>query len=110
MSCVSLGSTSSHSTGPAGSGVSKVPPILFKILNIQHHLLGISWEGRTYMDRASIPFGLHSSPKIFSDMRLHKAGIQHLTHYVDDFLFLVALHTDDGAQILSLSRLSWVSL
>ena len=34
---------------------------------------------------------------------LHKAGIQHLTHYLDDFLFLVAPHTGDGAQILSLA-------
>ena len=34
---------------------------------------------------------------------LHKAGIQHLTQYLDDFLFLVASDTDDGAQILSLA-------
>ena len=61
------------------------------------------------MDRA-LPFGLRSAPKIFSavaDMvawALHKAGIQHLTHYLDDFLFLVAMHTDDGAQIQSLAK------
>ena len=29
------------------------------------HLLAISWEGQTYVDRA-LPFGLHSAPKIFS--------------------------------------------
>ena len=34
---------------------------------------------------------------------LHNAGIQHLTHYLDDFLFLVAPHINDGAQILSLA-------
>ena len=45
-----------------------------------HHLLGISWEGRIYVDRA-LPFGLRSAPKIFSavaDMMvwaLHMAGI-----------------------------------
>ena len=37
---------------------SKVPPIISKAMNIQHHLLGISWEGRAYMDRA-LPSGLH---------------------------------------------------
>ena len=57
------------------------------------------------MDRV-LPFGLHSTSKIFSsvaDMKAwvhHKAGIQHLTHYLDDFLFLVATH---GVQILSLA-------
>ena len=66
------------------------------------------------MDRV-LPFGLRSAPKLYSavaDMMtwaLHKAGIQHLTRYLDDFLFLVVPHTDDGAQILSLATLSWVS-
>ena len=31
----------------------------------EKHLLGVSWEGRTYVDRA-LPFGLCSSPNIFS--------------------------------------------
>ena len=69
-----------------------------------HHLLGVSWEGRTYVDRA-LPFGLRSAPKIFSavaDMMvwaLYNAGIEHLIHYLDDFLFLVAPHSDDGAKV-----------
>ena len=60
-----------------------------------HHLLAISWEGSTYVDRA-LPFGLRSAPKIFSavaDMiawALHCAGVQHQIHYLDDFLFLGA--------------------
>lgn len=54
-------------------------------------LLAITWEGRTYMDRA-LPFGLRSAPKIFSAVAdtiawaLHGAGIEHLIHYLDDFL------------------------
>ena len=74
------------------------------ILPEDHSLLGISWEGRTYVDRA-LPFGLRSAPKIFSavaDMMawaLHKAGIEHLIHYLDDFLFLVAPNTNDGERI-----------
>ena len=68
-----------------------------------HFLLGISWEGRTYVDRA-LPLGLRSTPKIFSavaDMMawaLHKAGIEHIIHYLDD-LFLVAPITNDGERI-----------
>ena len=73
-----------------------------------HHLLGVSWEGRTYVDRA-LPFGLRSAPKIFSavaDMMvwvLYNAGIEHLIRYLDDFLFLVAPHSDDGAKVCSLA-------
>ena len=73
-----------------------------------HHLLGIAGEGRTYIDRA-LPFGLRSAPKIFSavaDMMawaLHWAGIRHLTHYIDDFLFLGAPGMEEGAEILALA-------
>ena len=54
------------------------------------HLLGISWEGKSYADGA-LPFGLRSAPKVFSavaDMiawTLHCAGVQHQIHYLDDF-------------------------
>jgi hypothetical protein len=73
-----------------------------------HFLLGISWNGKTYVDRA-LPFGLRSAPKIFSavaDMMawaLHRACIEHLIHYLDDFLFLVAPHSEAGNHVLSLA-------
>lgn len=57
------------------------------------HLLAITWDGKTYVDRA-LPLGLRSAPKIFTavpDMiawALHCCGIQHQIHYLDDFLFL----------------------
>ena len=72
------------------------------------HLLGISWQGRTYVDRA-LPFGLRSAPKIFSavaDMvawALHWAGIRHLIHYLDDFLLMGAPNTEEGAHILAIA-------
>jgi len=72
------------------------------------HLLGISWEGKTYVDRA-LPFGLRSAPKIFSavaDMlawALHWAGVPHLIHYLDDFLLLAAPSTEEGARVLALA-------
>ena len=73
-----------------------------------HHLLGISWEGSTYIDRA-LPFGLRSAPKIFSavaDMiawALNQSGIQHQIHYLDDFLFIGAPNTDEGARALAIA-------
>ena len=70
------------------------------------HLLGITWKGDTFVDRA-LPFGLRSAPKIFSavaDMlawALFRAGVQHLMHYLDDFLFLGAPKSEEGAQALA---------
>ena len=57
-----------------------------------YHLLGISWRGETYIDRALL-FGLRSAPKIFSAVAdlvawvLHQHGIKHQLHYLDDFYF-----------------------
>lgn len=70
------------------------------------HLLAITWEGSTYVDRA-LPFGLRSASKIFSavaDMiawALHRSGIRKQIHYLDDFLFMGAPNTEEGAQALS---------
>ena len=54
-------------------------------------LLGIHWQGSTFIDRA-LPFGLRSSPKIFNAVAdllawvLHCEGVLHVIHYLDDFL------------------------
>lgn len=70
------------------------------------HLLALTWEGETYVDRA-LPFGLRSAPKIFSavaDMiawALHRAGIAYQIHYLDDFLLLGAPGTDEGERALA---------
>ena len=70
-----------------------------------HYLFGVSWEGRSYINQA-LPFGLRSAPKIFSEVAdmmvwvLINAGIEHLIQYLDDFLFLVAPHSDNGANII----------
>ena len=73
-----------------------------------HHLLGIDWKGDTYVDRA-LPFGLRSAPKIFSavaDMitwALHCAGVPHLIHYLDDFLFVGEPNTEQGKRSLEIA-------
>ena len=72
------------------------------------HLLGVSWEGGTYVDRA-LPFGLRSAPKVFSTVAdmiawaLHRAGIEHQIHYLDDFLLMTAPNTADGEKALAIA-------
>ena len=70
-----------------------------------YHLLGILWEGCTYVDRA-LPFGLCSAPKIFNAVAdfiawvLHQNGIEFQLHYLDDFLFLETPYSDTAAKVL----------
>ena len=67
----------------------------YRIMPVDYHLLGVSWRGEVYVDRA-LPFGLRSAPKIFSAVAdviawvLYKEGIKFQLHYLDDFLFLEA--------------------
>ena len=69
-----------------------------------HHLLGISWRRRVYVDRA-LPFGLRSAPKIFSAVVswvLHQQGIEFHIHYLDDFLLVGTPDTKQAAEALSI--------
>ena len=57
--------------------------------------LRVSWQGQLFID-CQLPFGLASSPAIFNSVAealewiLHKRGVNHIIHYLDDFLFLGA--------------------
>lgn len=68
-----------------------------------HHLLAISWEEKTYIDRA-LPFGLRSAPLIFTAVAdaiswaIHCRGIRFFIHYLDDFLFFGTAGTLEAAQ------------
>ena len=70
-----------------------------------YYLLGVAWEGRTYLDRA-LPFGLCSAPKIFNAVAdficwvLHQHGIEHQLHYLDDFLFFGMPYSEEAARAL----------
>ena len=70
------------------------------------HLLAITWQGATYIDR-TLPFGLRSSPKIFTAVAdtiawvLHCHRVGHQLHYLDDFLFLGEPGSGQGAFALS---------
>ena len=70
-----------------------------------YHLLGVTWAGQTYVDRA-LPFGLRSAPKIFTAFAdliawiLHQHGIAYQVHYLDDFLFFGAPLAEEAAAAL----------
>ena len=61
-----------------------------------HQLLGVRWEGWTYVD-LSLPFGLRSAPKLFTAVAdalgwaLLQAGAPVHIHYLDDYLFFFLL-------------------
>ena len=63
-----------------------------------YYLLGISWQGRVYLDRA-LPFGFCSAPKVFTAVAdviawvLHHLGVVHQLHYLDDYHFLGPPHS-----------------
>ena len=70
-----------------------------------YHLLGITWRGNTYVDRA-LPFGLRSAPKIFNAIAdflawvLSCQGVERQLHYLDDFLFFGAPNSQQGRDCL----------
>ena len=80
-----------------------------------HNLLGILWQGYTYVDRA-LPFGLRSAPKIFTAVAdavawsLHCSGIEHQIHYLDNFLFFAAPGRGDTVLQAVLSVLSFLGV
>ena len=57
------------------------------------HLLGMEWHNSLFVDTV-LPFGLRSAPKIFNiladaiQFAALAQGIQHITHYLDDFVIL----------------------
>ena len=67
---------------------------------VDQPLLGITWQGQTYVDRA-LPFGLRSAPKVFSAVAdflawvLFCEGVTLVIHYLDDFL----IFTPPGSQV-----------
>ena len=60
-------------------------------------LLGFMWQGKWYYER-TLPFGLKSSCRLWElyatalhHFFVHIIGIDHVVHYIDDFLFVVAV-------------------
>ena len=61
-------------------------------------LLGMEWQGQAYVDTA-LPFGLRSAPKIFTALAdllewiFRRGGVDHVDHYLDDFILLGPAHS-----------------
>ena len=70
-------------------------------------LLGMLWEGALYVDTA-LPFGLRSTPKIFTAVAdaaewiAKQQGVAGLFHYLDDFLIVAPPDLDEGAAQLTI--------
>ena len=64
------------------------------------YLLGISWNRQIYMD-AALPFGLRSTPKIFTalahamEWNFKRNGIADTWHYLDDFITVSPPDSDE---------------
>ena len=71
------------------------------------HLLGMQWGDRVFID-TTLPFGLRSSPKIFSAISdalewiLANQGMSSCLHYIDDFFTLGLANAEECRQNLHL--------
>ena len=66
--------------------------------------MGIRWKGKIYCD-CMLPFGLRSAPKLFTAVAdalewvIHKqGGVTSVAHYLDDFIILGRLESDECAR------------
>ena len=75
-------------------------------------LLAIQWKGNLYIDKV-LPFGLHSAPLLFTaladaaEWAIRQKGVQHIWHYVDDFILAgephsCTVHIINGLSLTSL--------
>ena len=66
-------------------------------------LQAMEWNGQIYID-PMLPFGLRSAPKLFNavadalEWYLRQRGIQHVFHYLDDFIVVARPATPDCAE------------
>ena len=76
-----------------------------------HHLLGICWQGKTFVDTC-LPFGLRSAPKVFNATAdalewiiVNQGGslVEFILHYLDDFLFGGRPESDSYSKTLDLA-------
>ena len=71
-------------------------------------LLGVRWQGNMYVD-AMLPFGLRSAPKIFTAIAdalewvIRRRGVQHVWHYIDDFIMCGPAASTECARALDTS-------
>ena len=57
----------------------------------------MEWNDHVYVD-PMLPFGLRSAPKIFNAVT--DAGIEHILHYLDDFIIITPPGSAEGQKCL----------
>ena len=68
-------------------------------------MLGMQWNGQVYID-GMLPFGLRSAPKLFNAVAdalewcIAQKGVQHIVHYLDDFLVMGPPNSPDCQESL----------
>ena len=69
-------------------------------------LLGMKWEDSLYLDK-TLPFGLRSAPILFTaladalEWMVRRHGVQHIFHYVDDFIIVGQPRSEECAHAVS---------
>ena len=101
----------SLSSAQAIDSKARLPQCLHRrvpVHSMDNHLLGIQWQGHTYLDWA-LPFWLRSAPKLFTAVAdgyawaLVSNGVVNFVHYLDDFLFWSAPGSPDCLRALNLA-------
>ena len=70
-------------------------------------LQAMEWKGQVYVD-PMLPFGLQSAPKLFNaiadalEWHLKQRGIQHIFHYLDDFVVVARPAAPDCAEAVGI--------
>ena len=78
-------------------------------------LQAVQWRGNIYID-PMLPFGLRSAPKIFNavadalEWYVHRQGICHIFHYLDDFIVLGAPNSQQCAEFVVILNHSCAAL
>ena len=85
---------------------------LIPVHPMDRNLQAVEWEGKVYVD-PMLPFGLRSAPKLFNavadglEWYLRRRGIQHVFHYLDDFIVVAPPASPDCAIALDILNESW---
>ena len=78
---------------------------LLPVHPVDRPLLGIEWNGAHFID-GMLPFGLRSAPNIFTAVAdalewiLRGEGVEHVDHYLDDYILFGPPGSDKCAQQL----------
>ena len=82
---------------------------------IDYLLLDMQWKEELFLDKVLL-FGLRSAPILFTaladavEWSVRHHGVQHIFHYVDDFILVGQPHSDECAHALTTTLDTFSSL